>query len=93
MRWTLNSRNGVEPFVPLRSKLGTRWHGEYGSSGDPEDFSKVENLRNQMSAAVRQRPQSTVRSARTAGRRALVLLSEGFEIMGHTWEPGSRSRE
>ena len=27
MRWTLNSRNGIEPFVPLRSTAGTRRHG------------------------------------------------------------------
>ena len=97
MRWTLNSRNGIEPFVPLRSKLVLGGMGAYGSSGDPEDFSKVENLRNQMSAAGTLGALNLlVRSARELpGRRALVLLSEGFEIMGYdlgTWQPIPRVR-
>ena len=93
MRWTLNSRNGVEPFVPLQSTLVLAGMGEYGRTRKTlRTFSTVENLRNRMRAAGTLGALNLlVRSARDLpGRRALVLLSEGFEIMGYdlgTWQP------
>jgi VWFA-related protein len=97
LRWSLNSRNGVEPFSPIQGSMITVGMPAHGAGMGEQDFKLVEDLRRQMSASGTLGALNLLlRGARDLpGRRAMVLLSEGFEIMrtDHgVWMPETRVR-
>jgi VWFA-related protein len=84
LRWNGQSRNGVEPFVPINS-----WD-TFGGSGrggevtiSPTDFKSVDRLRASMSGAGTLGALNlVVRGARELpGRKAIILVSDGFQIL------------
>jgi len=90
MRWTVMSRNGVESFEAVQgSFLGIGLAAPDGGLGppapgiDPTDFSVVNDLRRHMSAAGSLGALNLVirGASELPGRRAIVLLSEGFALM------------
>jgi VWFA-related protein len=91
MRWTAMSRNGVESFEPVQgSLLGIGLGGAGGPGGgppapgiDPTDFTVVNDLRRHMSAAGSLGALNLIirGASQLPGRRAIVLLSEGFALM------------
>ncbi len=90
MRWTALSRNGVESFEAIQgSFLGIGMVAPPGGQGpavpgvDPTDFSAVNQLRASMSAAGSIGALNLIirGASELPGRRAVVLVSEGFALM------------
>jgi VWFA-related protein len=90
MRWTAMSRSGVESFEPVQgSFLGIGMVAPPGGQGpaapgiDPTDFTVVNDLRRHMSAAGTLGALNLIirGASELPGRRAIVLLSEGFALM------------
>ena len=90
MRWTVMSRNGVESFEAVQgSFLGIGMAAPPGGQGPPRpgsiptDFSVVNDLRRHMSAAGTLGALNLIirGASELPGRRAIVLLSEGFALM------------
>jgi VWFA-related protein len=90
MRWTAMSRNGVESFESVQgSFLGIGMAAPPGGQGppvpgiDPSDFSIVNDLRRHMSASGSLGALNLIirGASQLPGRRAIVLLSEGFALM------------
>jgi VWFA-related protein len=82
MRWTAFSRNGVESFEAFQgSFLGIGMPATPGI--DSTDFSLVNQLRTSMSAAGSIGALNLIirGASQLPGRRAIVLLSEGFALM------------
>jgi len=80
LRWNGFSRNGVEPFAAVN--IWNNLDG-YGSGiASPNDFKTVETLRTSMAAAGTLGALNLiVRGARDLpGRKAIVFVSEGFEV-------------
>ncbi len=99
MQWTLNSRNGVEPFTPLQGSMLLTGLPAQGTSSpmDPQDFKLIEDLRRQRSASGTLGALNLLlRGAHDLpGRRAMILLTEGFQVMemNHgVWMPETRVR-
>jgi VWFA-related protein len=104
MRWTAMSRNGVESFEAVQgSFLGIGMAAPPGGQGpavpgiDPTDFSVVNDLRRHMSAAGTLGALNLIirGASELPGRRAIVLLSEGFALMTNdhgAYEPEPRTR-
>jgi VWFA-related protein len=78
IRWNGFSRNGVEPYTPLNefTTFDSR------TAIDLDDFKSVETIRNAMSAVGTLGALNlVVRGARELpGRKAIVLVTEGFEL-------------
>ena len=84
MRWTVMSRNGVESFEAVQgSFLGIGLPAGVAPGVDPTDFSVVNDLRRHMSAAGTLGALNLIirGASELPGRRAIVLLSEGFALM------------
>jgi VWFA-related protein len=90
LRWNGASRSGMQPFAPVNK--WTTFDDRHGM-GDPNDFSLVEQVRTTMSAAGTLGALNlVVRGARDLpGRKAIIFVSEGFQVMEGT-EPESRVR-
>jgi len=92
MRWTALSRSGVEAFEPVQGNFlniglgagpGAGTTGPPASSLDPTDFAVVNQLRSAMSASGSLGALNLIirGASDLPGRRAIVLLSEGFKLM------------
>ena len=90
MHWNVSSRSGVESLAPVNgSFLGIGMNTPGGGAGptapgvDPTDFSAVNQLRTSMSAAGTVGALNLIirGASQLPGRRAIVLVSEGFALM------------
>jgi VWFA-related protein len=81
LRFNGSSRSGVEAFDPVNLNAGADSHS---TLSDPTDFSAVDRLRRSMlTAGTLGALNLVVRGARDLpGRRAIVLVSEGFQMVG-----------
>jgi VWFA-related protein len=87
LRWNGQSRNGVEPFQALNQWTTFSGGGRGGETTiDPNDFTKVDQLRSSMSAAGTLGALNlVVRGTRELpGRKAVILVSEGFQLLDNT---------
>ena len=88
LHWNGQSRNGVEPFRALNQWTTFSGGGPAGGAPlpDPNDFTKIEQLRSSMSAAGTLGALNlVVRGTRDLpGRKAVILVSEGFELLDNT---------
>ena len=88
LHWNGQSRNGVEPFRALNQWTTFSGGGPAGGAPlpDPNDFTSIEQLRSSMSAAGTLGALNlVVRGTRDLpGRKAVILVSEGFELLDNT---------
>jgi VWFA-related protein len=89
LRWNGSSRNGVEPFEAKNQWTTFSGGGPAGGSAplmDPNDFTKVNELRASMSAAGTLGALNlVVRGTRDLpGRKAIILVTEGFQLLDNT---------
>ena len=84
LRWNGASRNGVEPFEALNS--WTTFDKRGSQLADPDDFTKVNQLRASGSAAGTLGALNlVVRGVRELpGRKAIILVTEGFQLLDNT---------
>lgn len=84
LRWNGQSRVGVEAFESLNS--WTTFDSRGSGTGDPNDFTKVSQLRTSMSAAGTLGALNlVVRGTRELpGRKAIILITEGFQLLDNT---------
>jgi VWFA-related protein len=92
VRWTAHSRRGVGSFRALNAWLPTSGPG-LGNIGftnpDPEDFGKLDDLRESMSTSgTMSTLTNTVLGIKDQpGRKSVVLISEGFVIVERSERP------
>ena len=81
LQWNGLSRSGVEAFEPF-NQWETFDNGRGGAVNPPNDFTTIEGLRKQLSAAGTLGALNLItRAARDLpGRKALVLVSDGFVL-------------
>lgn len=89
LRWTVHSRNGVEPFAALNKWKTFSGGGPEDASApllDPDDFTRVDQARRFASAAGSLGALNlVVRGARDLpGRKAIILVSEGLQLLDPT---------
>ena len=92
LQWNGESRNGIEPFVALNKWTTFGGGGPPGQPptpptiADPNDFTKIEELRSSMSAAGTLGALNlVVRGTRELpGRKAVILVTEGFQLLDNT---------
>jgi VWFA-related protein len=91
LRWNGQSRNGVEPFLAKNEWTTFSAGGPPGGPStpvtmDPNDFTKIEQLRSSISAAGTLGALNlVVRGTRELpGRKAVILVSEGFQLLDNT---------
>jgi VWFA-related protein len=98
LRWNGQSRNAVEPYVALNQWKTFSGGGRGGGAPlmDPDDFAELDQLRRSSSAAGTLGALNlVVRGTRDLpGRKAIILVSEGFRFLDPTdnGQPDSRVR-
>jgi VWFA-related protein len=94
VRWTSLSRRGVTSFRAINAWRPTDGPGPGGNTGfdnpDPEDFGRLDDLRESMSSSgTLATLTTTVQGIKDLpGRKAIVLISEGFVLVEHTDDQG-----
>jgi VWFA-related protein len=80
LHWNGFSRNGVEAFEPVNEWAEFNTHG--AGIGDPNDFSTINGLRSQVATIGTLGALNLItKSARDLpGRKAIVLVSDGFQL-------------
>jgi VWFA-related protein len=99
LHWNGFSRSHVEPFESVQSLLDTSVPGGGQAAVQPDDFTLFNHMRQYMSAAGTLGAMNLLlrHSRDLPGRRVMILLSEGFQIMetdhlDAAWTPEPRTR-
>ncbi len=99
LHWNGFSRTHVEPFESVQKLLDTSVAGVGKAAVQPDDFTLFNEMRQYMSAAGTLGAMNLLlhNSRDLPGRRVMILLSEGFQVMetdhhDGTWQPEPRIR-